>query len=711
MSKKRNAENQLGWFFLKPFLPYLKPHKFRLIVAFLGMLGVAFFGVFSILLLKPPLEVLLNPQEDKQILTVQKIAEANHTVLEQSVNDWHATGAEPSPLFEIVEQMTLALETGAVEEEEEDAEDKAKKKFLNSIPGFASLREWADETLKPIRGWGEQKYAGFEDWMKNNRLEALWLFAAILIGATLLKGISEFLSKYLLAYSFYDLVLKLKADIFTHIMSLDYAFFLRRTTGFLESRIANDVEQIRKVLEVIISDAIQEPLLIAAYFSLLFYLAPQLTWIALVVILVSVGPLIYFARRMKRIKKKSMKKFDELGSVTDESLRNFRVVKIFGSEDFEVRKFQKLNSRIFVLFMKQRLVRFASSPVMEVLGALGVGAVLLVGGVLVIGVGDTKPILSPTDFFIYLIACSRLYSPMKKLSSINLDWAMARVSADRIAEMLNATTTTAEAPDAIPVHGFDHCIEFKNVSFAYGENKVLDDINFRLERGKVVALVGRSGSGKTTLANLPPRLFDPIEGVVEVDGIDARRLKLDGLRRLFGIVTQDTVLFNESVENNIAYAEDTVDKERMIQSAKAAFAHDFILQLDGGKGYQTNIGQGGQQLSGGQRQRLAIARALYRSPQILIFDEATSSLDVESERYVQQAIDNLLDGRTALIIAHRLSTIRQADEILVMREGRIVERGSHDDLLAQKGEYWQLYNLSGELEGGERHAAAVESEE
>ena len=272
--------------------------------------------------------------------------------------------------------------------------------------------------------------------------------------------------------------------------------------------------------------------------------------------------------------------------------------------------------------------------------------------------------------------------------------------------MLGAAATTAEAPDAIPVHGFDHCIEFKNVSFAYGEKKVLDNINFRLERGKVVALVGHTGSGKTTLANLPTRLFDPIEGVVEIDGVDVRRLKLDGLRQLFGVVTQDIDLFNESVENNIAYAKDSIDKERLIGSAKAAFAHDFILELDGGKGYQSNIGESGRSLSGGQRQRIAIARALYRNPQILIFDEATSALDVESERYVQQAIDNLLEGRTALIIAHRLSTIRHADEILVMKEGRIVERGKHEDLLAQKGEYWEFHKISADLESGKKQTGA-----
>ncbi len=311
MSKKPKSDTDLGWFFLKPFLPYLKPHKMRLIIALVGMVGVAFFGAFSLLLLEPPLRILLEPQVDEKALTVKETLEETRPVLQESVNNWHATGAEPNELFESIEELTLALDASDVEEAEaDDEEEEAKRKLLDKIPGFAGLRDWAVEAFEPVKEWGNSKKDEFELWMKNNRLDALWLFAAILICATLFKAISEFLAKYFIAYTFYDLVMKLKADIFSHIIRLDYAFFSKHTTGFLESRIGNDVNQIRIVLEAILSNAIQEPLEIVGLLAVLFVLAPQLTWIALVVIVLGFGPLLYLARRMKKISKRSMKKSD-----------------------------------------------------------------------------------------------------------------------------------------------------------------------------------------------------------------------------------------------------------------------------------------------------------------------------------------------------------------------------------------------------------------
>ncbi|OPZ03952.1 MAG: Lipid A export ATP-binding/permease protein MsbA [candidate division BRC1 bacterium ADurb.BinA364] len=404
--------------------------------------------------------------------------------------------------------------------------------------------------------------------------------------------------------------------------------------------------------------------------------------------------------------KKQQRKADELASSTDESLRNFRIVKIFGAEDFEVRKFRDLNNRLFKLFMARRLARFASSPIMEVIGSVAVAVVLVVGGYLVIGTEDSAPMLDPASFLIYLVALSRFYTPMRKLSRLNINWQTARVSAYRILEMLSIEPTVREAANPKPVEGLKEAIEFRNVSFTYGEKRILNNVSLRLERGRTVALVGQSGAGKTTLANLLPRLFDPVEGRILLDGTDLRELDLKGLRKLFGVVTQETVLFNDTVAANIAYAAPAVDEQRLIAAAKAAYAHDFILELDGGLGYKTIIGQAGQQLSGGQRQRLAIARALYFDPEILIFDEATSSLDVESERFVQRAIDNLLANRTALLIAHRLTTIRHADTILVMRDGEIVERGSHEELLGAEGEYHRLFRLA--LEGDKTAAIPLE---
>jgi len=325
-------------------------------------------------------------------------------------------------------------------------------------------------------------------------------------------------------------------------------------------------------------------------------------------------------------------------------------------------------------------------------------AVLVLGGILVLGPGDRKPILEPTYFLLYILTCSRFYTPLKKISRLNINWQEAKVSANRIQEVLHTLPAVRESANPKPIARLDRTIEFQNVSFAYGEKQVLSQVSFAIPAGKVVALVGPSGAGKTTIANLLPRLMDPTAGRVLFDGIDARELSLSDLRQMFGVVTQDTVLFNDTVERNIAYTDKEIDRERLVRAAQAAYADDFIRNLRGGDGYKTIIGQSGQRLSGGQRQRLAIARALYRDPQILIFDEATSSLDVESEKNVQAAIDNLLQDRTALLIAHRLSTIRHADEILVLRNGEIIERGNHHDLMELRGEYWKQNRLAADLE-------------
>jgi subfamily B ATP-binding cassette protein MsbA len=679
-------------FFLAPFLKYLRPHILRLTVAFFAMIAVGVFGSFTILILKPPLEILFGAgKEESGRRAVEEVLADSRDVFDEALGQWRARGAPDDPLFERLAELEAALDEPAAEGP--GPEDEAKDSLIDDLPGARRFLDWSAARFAPLKNAAETRYNAFERWMLDNPLSSLWVFAGVIVGFTLLKGLSEYTAQYLLGYTFAHVVIKLKEDIFRHIMGQDYSFFISRSTGFLSSRVKSDVSKIKSTFDGLISEAVQQPIKLACLLVVLLYLSPQLTWITLICIAVGAIPLLYFAKQIKRVTKKSKKTEDELSSTMVESLSNFRVIKIFGAEEYEVRKFRKLNDRLFKLSMKRRVARFASSPIMEFIGSIGAAVVLLVGGVLVLGKEGVEPTFGPVTFLLYLFACTRFYAPMKKLSRLNIQWQVARISALRILEIMNTKPDVSEAPDARPIERFDSAVELKGVCFAYDQTPVLDGVDLRLEKGKVVALIGRSGAGKTTLANLLPRLFDPSDGTVEIDGQDIRRLKLSDLRALFGVVTQDTILFNETVRDNIAYSEKRPDQERVDRAAQAAYAHDFIEALEGGRGYGSLVGPDGCNLSGGQRQRLAIARALYRDPQILIFDEATSSLDVESERFVQRAIDNLLDNRTALVIAHRLSTIRRADEIVVLDGGRVVERGTHESLLAARGEYERLYRI------------------
>lgn len=695
-------------FFLRPFVKYLRPHYWRIAIALFSMIAVGFFGSFSILMLKTPLEILFGAGRQKQAAVqleqaVKDAAEPLNRLLTQEAPA--GTPQKDAQLaFEAVKQALAEKEAA---DAQDDIQSQAPKRMLQSLPGAKQIEAWVNQNFSPLKERFKVRKAQFEDWVRRDKREALWLFAFILVLFTTLKGAAEYIAKYHLAHTLYHAMVSLKEDIFRHIIGLDYGFFIKRTTGFLESRVNSDVGRVRVIFDAIISDGVQQPIMLFFHLVVLFVISPRLTWIALLGMLVAFIPLYYFARQIKKVTRKSKHKEDELNSTMEESLRNYRVVKIFGGEHFEVGKFHDLNQKMFKLFIQRRIARFASSPIMEIIGSVAAAAVLVIGGMLVVGQPDKDPILEPSAFVVYLIVCTRFYGPLKKLSRMNVNWTEARVSASRILEMLHVEPEVQERPDARPIQRLEHAIELRNVTFSYGDAVVLKDINFSIPRGKIVALVGRSGSGKSTIANLLPRLFDPTGGAIFFDGQDARDLKLADLRHLFGVVTQDTILFNDTVEANIAYAQDNVDRERVKRCAQAAFAHDFVLQLDGGRGYKTVVGQGGQSLSGGQRQRLAIARALYRDPDVLILDEATSSLDTESERYVQEAIDNLLRGRTALIIAHRLSTIQHADEILVLEGGTIVERGSHEQLLEADGEYRKLYHMAVERKSFEETTLEV----
>ena len=554
------------------------------------------------------------------------------------------------------------------------------------------IGQWWEERIAPVREKVDQQVERFYRYaeQRENKIRAMLYLSLVLLVFTLIKAFSEYYSKYLMSFSLYSVTLQIKEDLFAHIMHQDAAFFQTNTTGYLESRLNSDIKNLHKIFDALIRDAVQQPLIIASLLVVLCILSWQLTIIAMVVLPLAAIPLAYFSRKLRKITHKSQRQTDVLFSFAEEALRNYRLVKVYDSVDFEVERFRKKNTKLLYYFLRQRVANFAQSPVMEVMGTIGAIGVLLYGGMQIL---SDEPTMKSSDFLVYLVALTMFYSPIRKLTKINVYWQEGRVSADRIQEMFRIEKTIAEKPDALPLERIERGLTFEKMAFCYDQTPVIEDIDLEIPLGKVVAIVGKSGAGKSTLANLIPRLFDPTDGRYLIDGRPAGDYRISDLRRRFGVVTQETILFNDTVARNIAYAEaeTAIDPERLVQAARQAHAHDFILALEGGLGYQTVIGQSGARLSGGQRQRLAIARAIYRNPQILIFDEATSALDEESQRHVQAAMDNLLKDRTAIVIAHRLSTVRNADLIIVMDKGHIVERGSHDALIDQGGMYSLLY--------------------
>lgn len=615
---------------------YVRPYRRGLFVALVGLAVGSLLGFFNLLLLKPAVELLGGETKQPQVVAQKTGADGLH-------------------------------QAGAIKPLE---------------------RAW-ERLIAPIKSRFADANEGFRRYGLSNPRGALWLIALALLGLAALKGLVECSCQYLLARACYGMVADLREDLFRKIMAQDYLFFVRQSTGYLSSRIQSDVAALRRAVETLLRSGFQAPFQFLFLMVLLLGLNFRLTLIALAVVLVALGPLLILAWIVRRVTREAKRQADRLAAGLEESLRNFPVVKFFQSEPLEVEKFAYRNRQLLRYYLKNRLAQFSSAPLTQFATAAGRSAVLLVGGFLVFA-GE----MEFSSLVVYLVALTRFYGPARSLSRATTLWPALNVSAERMVEILNLQPAVGEADDALPLERVREAIEFRGVSFAYSDQEALDDVSFRVPAGRVVALVGPSGAGKTTVVCLLARLFDPTSGSIEIDGTDLRRYRLADLRRAIATVTQDTILFNDTVARNIAYPDTRPDMDRVAEAARAANAHDFIVALGGGTGYETIIGQSGQRLSGGQRQRIAIARALYRDPQVLVFDEATSSLDEKSQALVQEAIQNLFRGRTVFIIAHRLSTVRRADEILVLHMGRLVERGSHDDLLRRDGFYASLHRIS-----------------
>jgi subfamily B ATP-binding cassette protein MsbA len=478
----------------------------------------------------------------------------------------------------------------------------------------------------------------------------------------------------------------IRNDLYRRILDQSSRFHADHPSGELMARVINDVALMQSAVSNRLLDLFQQSFTLITLMALLISAHGRLALIAFVAAPLFVYPIVRFGKGMRRTSHRSQERMADLTSLMAEGVRGHRVVKAFGMEEFENRRFREATRRHLKANLRAQMLSNGSGPVVESLAVIGAAALLIYAGKSI-----RAGALSAPELVQFLTALMMLYDPIRKLNKVNLILQEAMAAGSRVARLLGIPNDIADRPGARSPEGVRQGISYEGVSFAYGDQPVLRDVDLPIRAGEIVALVGPSGAGKSTLVNLLPRFFDPTAGRVAIDGVDLRDLTLAGLRALIGVVTQDTLLFNDSVRNNIAYGRADLPLERVREAAAAAYADEFVMSLP--EGYDTVIGEGGAKLSGGQRQRLAIARALLKNAPILILDEATSHLDSESEALVQKALYNLIQGRTTLVIAHRLSTVTRADRILVMEAGRIVEEGSHGELLALGGSYKRLFDL------------------
>ena len=522
--------------------------------------------------------------------------------------------------------------------------------------------------------------------LRDTAIESLKVLCYTLIASFLIKNIFLYIKNISLTYIQFNLIKKLRAQLYSHLQSLSLSFFDKRQTGELSSIVINDVSNMRVAFGTSFHKLFVEPINILVFISLLFIINLKLALLSIIIVPLTGAVVVVIGKSIRRRSRRTAEKIARIMGIMSENLNSIRIIKSFAMEAFETNRFKQEQERHYNLDLRQAKLRLISSPVTEMIGAFIAVILLWIGGHDVLVSND----MTSEDFIRFILILFSVLQPIRSLSKVGINLQNGFASADRVFNVLDTVPAIVSKLNAIKIKDVKDEITFNNVGFNYdGTDRILKDISFTMKKGTVTALVGASGAGKSTIADLIPRFYDVINGKIEIDGNDIRDLDINSLRKMMGIVSQETILFNDTIGSNIKYGLQSVTDDQLQKAAKNANAYDFISEQP--NGFETVIGEKGVRLSGGQRQRIAIARAILKNPSILILDEATSSLDTESEYKVQKAVDNLMADRTVLVIAHRLSTVESADKIVVMEDGEIADFGSHQDLLKKDGVYTRLY--------------------